>query len=399
MHIVIAPDSFKGTLSSSQIIEIISDEGRFHFPEAKITGIPIADGGEGTLQAILASRSGIVREITVCNPLFEKTKASYGIFEDNGGESSAFIEMASASGLTLLSPDKRNALKTSSYGTGELIADALKQVVRNITAAIGGSATNDGGMGAMAALGFRFLDNHDRDVVPVGENLIRVARIDTAGALPELKEKISFTVMCDVRNPFTGPDGATYTYGPQKGASEDALALLEEGMQHFADVIRRDLGKDIRDVPGAGAAGGLGGAFCAFLDGKLNSGIQTMLDLVRFDSLIENADLIITGEGRVDGQSAQGKVLWGIGTCAKEKEIPVIAIVGGMLPDARTLYNCGITAIVPALNYAMPLSEVLNHADTLLHDAAERTFLLLKTGMSFASGKHYTAAKPNDFFV
>ena len=385
MHIVIAPDSFKGTLSSSQIIEIISAEGRRHFPEAKITGVPIADGGEGTLQAVLATRSGKLRRIAVSNPLFEKTEASYGIFEDSAGETSALIEMAEASGLTLLSPARRNALKTTSYGTGELIADALKQGARNITAAIGGSATNDGGMGAMAALGFRFLDNHDRIVTPVGENLIRVVRIDTSGILPELREKISVTVMCDVRNPFTGPDGATYVYGPQKGASDEALARLEEGMLHFADVIKRDLGKEIKEIPGAGAAGGLGGAFCAFLDGKLKSGIRTMLDLVRFDSIIENADLIITGEGRADGQSAQGKVLWGIGTCAGEKEIPVIAVVGGMLPEARKLYDCGITAIVPALNCAMPLADVLNHSEELLHDAAERTFLLLKAGMTFVS--------------
>ena len=188
--------------------------------------------------------------------------------------------------------------------------------------------------------------------------------------------------MCDVRNPFTGPDGATYVYGPQKGASDEALARLEEGMQHFAYVINRDLGKDIRMVPGAGAAGGLGGAFCAFLDGELKSGIRTMLDLVHFNSLIENADLIITGEGRADGQSAQGKVLWGIGASAREKEIPVVAIVGGMLPEAKKLYDCGITAIVPALNYAMPLTDVLNHSKDLLRDAAERTFLLLKAGMS-----------------
>lgn len=382
MHIVIAPDSFKGTLPSNQIIEIISAEARLHFPNATITGIPIADGGEGTLEAVLSSRGGRLRHLTVLNPLFEKTKAAYGILEEPGAEPSAVVEMAAASGLTLLRPDQRCALKTTSYGTGELIADALKLGIRKITTAIGGSATNDGGMGAMAALGFRFLDKNDKEVTPSGENLIRVARIDTSDILPALKENISVTVMCDVRNPFTGPCGATYIYGPQKGASSEALALLEEGMQHFADVIKSDLGKDISDIAGAGAAGGLGGALCAFLNGEMKSGIQTMLDLVRFEELIKNADLIITGEGRADGQSAQGKVLWGIGTNAKKKGIPVIAVVGGMLPDAGQLYDCGITAIVPALNYAMPLSEVLNQAGGLLHDAAERTFLLLKTGMS-----------------
>ncbi|MDE7339801.1 MAG: glycerate kinase [Lachnospiraceae bacterium] len=384
MHIVIAPDSFKGTLSSEQIIQIISAEARLHFPDASITGVPIADGGEGTLQAVLTSRDGRLRHISVTNPVFEKTEASYAIFESSDSEPAAIIEMAAASGITLLSSAQKSALKTTSYGTGELIADALRQGIRNITAAIGGSATNDGGIGAMSALGFRFLDKNDKEVVPTGEHLINVARIDTSTILSELTENVSFTIMCDVRNPFTGPCGATYTYGPQKGASPEILAQLEEGMLHFADVIKRDLGKDIKDVPGAGAAGGLGGALCAFLDGSPKSGIQTMLDLVRFNEIIEKADIIITGEGCADGQSAQGKVLWGIGTNAKEKGIPVIAITGGMLPDAKQLYDCGITAIVPALNYAMPLKEVLEHSQSLLHDAAERTFLLLKTGISLA---------------
>lgn len=384
MHIVIAPDSFKGTLSSEQIIKIISDEARRHFPDARITGVPIADGGEGTVHAVLASRGGSIRNISVRNPLFEAVEASYGILENPSGEPSAIIEMAAASGITLLPASKRSALATTSYGTGELIADALRQGIRHITVAIGGSATNDGGMGAMTALGFRFLDKNDREVIPTGENLIHVSRIDASGILRELTENVSFTVMCDVRSPFCGPNGATYTYGPQKGASEEQLALLEQGMLHFADMIKRDLGKDIRDVAGAGAAGGLGGALYAFLGGSLKSGIQTMLELVRFDALISKADIIITGEGCADGQSAQGKVLWGVGTAAQQLRIPVIAIVGGMYPDARQLYECGITAIVPAMNRAMPLTEVFRHAKSQLRDAAERTFLLLKTGMALA---------------
>ena len=205
MHIVIAPDSFKGTLSSEQIIEIVSDEARRRFPDARITGIPIADGGEGTVHAVLASRSGICRNVSVKNPLFETIEASYGILENSSGNPSAIIEMAAASGLTLLSASQRSALTTTSYGTGELIADALKQGIRHITIAIGGSATNDGGMGAMAALGFRFLDKDGKEVTPTGENLIHVSRIDTSSILPELMEDISFTVMCDVRSPLCGP--------------------------------------------------------------------------------------------------------------------------------------------------------------------------------------------------
>ena len=382
MHIVIAPDSFKGTLSSEQIIEIISAEARCHFPDAKITGVPIADGGEGTVHAVLASRGGRLRNVPVKNPLFETIEASYGILEDSYGKLSAIIEMAAASGITLLPASQRSALTTTSYGTGELIADALKQGIRDITVAIGGSATNDGGMGAMAALGFRFLDKNNKDVVPTGENLIHVSRIDASAVLSELTENVSFTVMCDVHNPFCGPCGATYTYGPQKGAAAEQLDLLEQGMSHFAEIIKRDLGKDIRDAKGAGAAGGLGGALCAFLGGSLKSGIQTLLELVQFETLTKDADIIISGEGCADGQSAQGKVLWGIGTSAKALGIPVIAIVGGMRPDAKQLYDCGITAIVPALNRALSLTEVFRHSKNLLRDAAERTFLLLKAGMS-----------------
>ena len=381
MKFLFASDSFKGTLSSERITALLEESAGRIFPGCETAGVPVADGGEGTIDAVISALNGTYRRLMVHGPLMEECGSFYGEFEGD----SAIIEMAAASGLPMVPAEKRNPLNTSTYGTGELIKDALDRGYRKISIAIGGSATNDGGMGAMAALGFRFLDNHDRIVTPVGENLIRVVRIDTSGILPELREKISVTVMCDVRNPFTGPDGATYVYGPQKGASDEALARLEEGMLHFADVIKRDLGKEIKEIPGAGAAGGLGGAFCAFLDGKLKSGILTMLDLVRFDSIIENADLIITGEGRADGQSAQGKVLWGIGTCAGEKEVPVIAVVGGMLPEARKLYDCGITAIVPALNCAMPLADVLNHSEELLHDAAERTFLLLKAGMTFVS--------------
>ncbi|MDE6064837.1 MAG: glycerate kinase [Lachnospiraceae bacterium] len=382
MHIVIAPDSFKGTLSSEQIIEIVSDEARRHFPDARITGIPIADGGEGTVHAVISSRGGILRNVSVKNPLFEAVDASYGILENSSGKPSVIIEMAAASGLPLLSASQRSALTTTSYGTGELIADALKQGIRHITIAIGGSATNDGGMGAMAALGFRFLDKDGKEVTPTGENLIHVSRIDTSSILPELMEDISFTVMCDVRSPFCGPYGATYTYGPQKGATKEQLDLLEQGMLHFAEVIKRDLGKDILDVEGAGAAGGLGGALCAFLGGSLKSGIQTLLELVQFETRIKDADIIISGEGCADGQSAQGKVLWGIGTSAKKLGVPVIAMVGGMRPDAKQLYDCGITAIVPALNRAMSLTEVFRHSKNLLRDAAERTFLLLKAGMA-----------------
>ena len=380
MNLLIAPDSFKGTLTSQQIIEIISNKAAIHLPSCKITGIPIADGGEGTVHAILQSRSGHLETLMVNNPLFHPVEAFYGILDNqDSGKTSAIIEMAAASGITLIPQTPGMALLTTSYGTGELIADAIKKGCKNITVAIGGSATNDGGCGAMAALGFRFLDQEGKEVIPTGENLIHIHHIDTSFALPELKET-SFTVMCDVNNPFVGPNGATYIYGPQKGALKEHLALLEKGMIHFAEVILRDLGKDIKNMPGAGAAGGLGGTLYAFLDAQLKSGIETMLDLVYFDRLAHENDLIITGEGLADGQSMKGKVLWGIGNRAMQAGIPVIAIVGGMTSDAKQLYQCGITALVPALNLAMPLEEALQYAERSLADAAERVFLLLKTG-------------------
>lgn len=380
MNLLIAPDSFKGTLTSQQIIDIISAQAAIHLPDCNITGIPIADGGEGTVHAILQSRSGHPETLIVNNPLFHPVEATYGILDSSDSvKTSAIIEMAAASGITLIPPAPGMALHTTSYGTGELIADAIKKGCRDITIGIGGSATNDGGCGAMAALGFRFLDQEGKEVKPTGENLIRIDRIDTSAAIPALKET-SVTVMCDVNNPFTGINGATYIYGPQKGALREHLDQLEKGMIHFAEVILRDLGKDIRNMPGAGAAGGLGGALYAFLDGNLKSGIETMLDMVYFDRLARETDLIITGEGLADGQSAKGKVLWGIGKRALEANIPVIAIVGGMTSDAKQLYRCGLTALVPALNRAMPLEEALQNAESSLADAAERVFLLLKTG-------------------
>ena len=380
MNLLIAPDSFKGTLTSQQIIEIISAQAAIHLPDCKITGIPIADGGEGTIHAILQSRSGHLETLIVNNPLFHPVEAFYGILENpDSDKTSAIIEMAAASGITLIPQTPGMALLTTSYGTGELIADAIKKGCNNITVAIGGSATNDGGCGAMAALGFRFLDKEGKEVIPTGENLIHINHIDTTFALPGLKET-TFTVMCDVNNPFVGANGATYIYGPQKGALKEHLALLEKGMIHFAEVILRDLGKDIKNMPGAGAAGGLGGTLYAFLDAQLKSGIETMLDLVYFDRLAHENDLIITGEGLADGQSMKGKVLWGIGNRAMQAGIPVIAIVGGMTSDAKQLYQCGITALVPALNLAMPLEEALQYAERSLADAAERVFLLLKTG-------------------
>ncbi|MGN0292538.1 MAG: glycerate kinase, partial [Lachnospiraceae bacterium] len=283
-------------------------------------------------------------------------------------------------GLPMVPPDKRNPMKTTSIGTGELIRDALDKGYREISIAIGGSATNDGGMGAMTALGVRFLDKEGNELAGAGEDLIRVASIDVSRIHPAVAET-SFTVMCDVNNPLTGEHGAAYTFGMQKGADEEKLRALEAGMKNYASVIREQLGVDVDAIPGSGAAGGLGAALKVFLHADMKSGIETVLDLIDFNSHLEGTDLVITGEGRMDWQSAFGKVPGGIGLRCKARNIPVIAIVGGMGNGAQNLYEYGICSIIPTVNGPMPLEEALERAEELYADAADRMFRMLKTVM------------------
>ena len=308
MRFLFASDSFKGTLSSETIIELLTETAEKIIPGCETAGVPIADGGEGTVDAVITVTKGEKRVLTVHGPLMEETESSYGIF---GGDS-AIIEMAAASGLPMVPPEKRNPLNTTTYGTGELIRDALEQGYRKISIAIGGSATNDGGMGAMRALGVRFLDKEGKELEGYGRDLAEVADIDTTGICPAVAEA-SFTVMCDVNNPLTGPEGAAYTFGKQKGGTPEILDELEAGMKNYAAVVLKKTGMDVDQIPGAGAAGGLGAALCVFLRATLKSGIETVLDLMDFDGLLEGVDLVVTGEGRIDWQSAFGKVPSGIG--------------------------------------------------------------------------------------
>lgn len=376
MKFLFASDSFKGTLSSETIIKLLTGAAVKIFPGCETLGVPIADGGEGTVDAVITVTKGEKRTIPVHGPLMEMTEASYGVFHGD----CAIIEMAAASGLPMVPADKRNPLCTTTYGTGELIRDALEQGYRNISIAIGGSATNDGGMGAMKALGIRFLDKDGRELEGAGEDLAKVADLDISGLHPAAAQA-RFTVMCDVNNPLTGPDGATYTFGKQKGGTPEILDQLEAGMKHYAAVIRDKLGKDADQIPGAGAAGGLGAALCVFLDATLKSGIETVLDLIDFDGLLEGTDLVITGEGRIDWQSAFGKVPSGIGQRCRAKGVPAIAVVGGMGTGAEKIYEFGVESIIPTINGAMEIEEALERAEELYSNAAERMFRLLRTGM------------------
>lgn len=376
MRLLFASDSFKGTLSSEQIIRLLTTSANRIFPGCETLGVPIADGGEGTVDAVIAVTKGEMREIPVHGPLMEKTKASYGVFHDD----SAIIEMAAASGLPMVPVEKRNPLHTTTYGTGELIKDALDAGYRKLSIAIGGSATNDGGMGAMRALGVRFLDAEGKELMGFGADLAKVADIDASGIHPAIAEA-EITVMCDVNNPLTGPDGATYTFGKQKGGTPAILDELEAGMKQYASVILEKLGKDVDKIAGAGAAGGLGAALCVFLHAELKSGIETVLDLIDFDTLLDGTDLVVTGEGRIDWQSAFGKVPSGVGMRCKNKSVPAVAIVGGMGDGAEKIYEFGVESIIPTINGAMDISEALEWAEELYANAADRLFRMVRVGM------------------
>ena len=377
MKFLFASDSFKGSLTSEQISSLLDKAARKNFPGCETAGLPVADGGEGTVDAVIAAVKGTMVSVKVQGPLLEEETGTYGMLNEN----SAIIEMAAASGLPMVPSGKRNPLKTNSVGTGELIKDALDRGCRQISIALGGSATNDGGMGAMTAWGVKFFDQNGKELAGAGEDLAKVSRIDLSGMHPAVKDT-QFTVMCDVTNPLCGETGATYTFGMQKGADTEKLKILEAGMVHYAGVVKEQLGVDAADMPGAGAAGGLGFALKVFLNATLKSGIETVLDLIDFDSYLEGTDLVVTGEGRMDWQSAYGKVPSGVGKRCKAKGIPVIAIVGGMGKDAQAIYDFGVDSIIPTANGPLSLEFAIEHAEELYADVADRMFRMLKAGMA-----------------
>lgn len=375
MKLLFASDSFKGSLSSEQIVGILTETAKNIFPSCQCKGISVADGGEGTVDAVVQAMNGQIRTISAHGPLMEDISCSYGVFD----EDHAVIEMAAASGLPMVPKEKRNPLYTTTYGTGELIQDALEQGYRKIAIAIGGSATNDGGMGAMIALGIRFFDKNGKALAGFGADLEKVDSIDVSGLHPAVAET-EFTVMCDVTNPLTGPEGATYTFGKQKGGTPEILDKMEKDMINYSGKLKELTGIDVDEIPGSGAAGGLGAALKVFLHANMKSGIETVLDLIEFDSLLEDVDLVITGEGRMDWQSAFGKVPSGIGMRCKAMGIPVVAIVGGMGNGAEKLYEFGIESIVTTISGIMSIEEAMAQAEELYQNAAVRTFRMLRAG-------------------
>ena len=376
MKLLFASDSFKGSLTSEKTVELLSRAAREVFGECECSGVPVADGGEGTVEAVIAAEHGEYINVKVHGPLMEETESFYGTFDGN----KAVIEMAAASGLPMVPEELRNPLNTTTFGTGELILDALKRGYRDISIAIGGSATNDGGMGCARALGVKFLDQDGNELEGFGRDLARVAAIDISGLDERVKDS-KITVMCDVTNPLCGKDGATWTFGKQKGATLEIQEELEKGMCSYRDVIRETFGIDCDGIPGTGAAGGLGAALMVFLGGEMKSGIETVLDLIRFDERLEGVDLVVTGEGRTDWQSCFGKVMQGVGMRAKAKGIPVLGLSGSLGKNAMDICSCGISSLMTTVNAPMPLSEALERAEELYYEGALRMFRFVRTGM------------------
>ena len=376
MKLLFASDSFKGSLTSEKTVELLSRAAREVFGDCECSGVPVADGGEGTVEAVIAAEQGEYVTLKVHGPLMEETDSFYGIFDGD----KAVIEMAAASGLPMVPEELRNPLNTTTFGTGELILDALKRGYRDISIAIGGSATNDGGMGFASALGVRFYDAEGNVLEGKGSELEKVAHIDMSG-LDERAKKAHFTVMCDVTNPLCGKDGATYTFGKQKGGTPEILDRLEKGMCNYRDVIIKEFGVNPDETPGTGAAGGLGAALQIYLNAEMKSGIETVLDLIDFDALIEGADLVVTGEGRTDWQSCFGKVMQGVGDRAKKHDIPVTALCGGLGEGYDQIYEHGIDSIITTVDGPMPLSQALEEAVDLYYKGAIRMFRMVRAGM------------------
>lgn len=356
--IILAFDSFKGSASSLQLAEAAAEGVRQVFPDCRTVVFPIADGGEGTVEALRSAMHARTVTCSVTDPLGEPLEASYAV-----AGTTALIELASAAGLTLVPEEWRNPLHTTTFGVGQLIADAVSRGCRQIVLGLGGSATNDAATGILAALGYRFLDSDGQELPPVGASLAKIAEIDAKNALPALRD-VRFTIACDVTNPFCGPDGAAAVFAPQKGASAADVAVLDAGMRHYASVLKKLAGRDIADVPGAGAAGGVAGGLLPFLDASIRSGIDTVLDLLHFDVALEGASLVITGEGRIDAQSSMGKAVGGILARAAKRGVPVVALAG-QVADASALLDNGLAAAVCIYPEPIPLSEAMRKDRTL----------------------------------
>ena len=376
MKVVAAIDSFKGSMTSLEVAAAFEKGVKKVYKDAEFIKIPLADGGEGTVKALIDNLDGKMVNIKVKDPLMRDIDSFYGI---SGDGKTAVIEMAAASGLPLLSPDERNPLKATTFGTGELIKDALEKGCREFIIGIGGSATNDAGTGMLSALGYIFLDENGNELEPNGENLINIKSFKDDKVMKEVSEA-KFLIACDVDNPFYGTNGAAHVYGKQKGATGDIIKILDDGMRNFSNVIEKIKKTDISNISGSGAAGGLGGAFTAFFNSELKPGIDIITEKIELENEINGSDYVITGEGRIDFQSAMGKTPSGVAKLAKKYGIPVIAIGGSVDDEIGNIYDCGITAAFSIIDSPMTLGEAMDtkNAQRLVEKTAEQIFRLIK---------------------
>ena len=375
MKVVVAIDSLKGSLSSIEAGMAVKDGILAAKPDAEVIVKPLADGGEGTTDALIEGMNGKRIDLTVTGPMHSPVDAYYGYLADSH---TAVMEMASAAGITLVPAEEKNPLLATSYGVGEMMNDALQKGCRNFIIGIGGSATNDGGIGMLKALGVHFLDENGEDVGEGGQALAKVTQIDISGLNPLLKE-CQIQVACDVNNPLCGENGSTYVYGPQKGVTEDMKKQLDNDMAHFASVTSKTLGNDYRDIPGAGAAGGLGFAFLSYIGAALIPGIELILNAVGLEQELSDADVVVTGEGRLDFQTAMGKAPVGVARLAKKYHAKVIAFAGSVTKEASACNKEGIDAFFPILRSVCTLAEAMDpvNAKANITAATEQVFRLL----------------------
>lgn len=373
MKFVIAPDSFKESLTALEVATAIETGFKRVFPDADYVKLPMADGGEGTVQSLVDATQGKLIECEVTAPLDDKVKSFFGL---SGDGKTAIIEMAAASGLHLVPPEKRNPLLTTSYGTGELIKLALDLGVESFILGIGGSATNDGGVGMLQALGMQCLDSQDKPIGFGGAELANIVKIDVQQLDPRLQQ-VHIEVACDVNNPLCGECGASAIFGPQKGATPEMVKQLDAALSHFAEIAERDCGKQIRDQAGAGAAGGMGGGLLLLPSVQLKAGIQIVLERLHLIDYVKDADVVITGEGRIDAQSIMGKTPIGVARTAKQFNKPVIAIAGCLREDYDVVFDHGIDAVFPIIHQLGDLSDILKQGEQNLISTAQNVARVL----------------------
>ncbi len=381
--VVVAPDKFRGSLSAAQAASALARGVSAAAPDAQIIEVPMADGGEGTLDALVSATSGRRISVEVTGPLGSPVNATFGLLGDG---KTAVLEMAAASGLALVPRTARDPSRTTTLGTGELFRAAVEAGARRVILGIGGSATNDAGAGFGEALGFRLLDRDNQPIPKGGDGLAQLDRIDAEGVNPSLLG-LDVQVACDVENPLCGPRGASVVYGPQKGADREMIARLDRNLGHFAEIVARDLGVSIRDLPGAGAAGGLGGGLVAFVDGRLVPGVALVIETVQLADRLQDADLCLTGEGAIDASSAFGKTAVGVARLARSLGCPTLALAGTIGPGAPDVIAEGINAFFSLCNAPMSLDSALGRADDLLARAAEQAVRGFLAGRSAALRK------------